>query len=129
MTLSGTGKGKPPSRTTELVPVVPPVGMAPLSPPPPEDPFYGPSVEELASVLDDDLDESVIAAEESTPIPTPESILTNASPTLPLLPVHADTTIRGWFADYSNQLATSGMKAIQIEYMLQDLLRRLGLRS
>lgn len=128
MTLSGTGKSKSLPRAAEPAPVVPPVGMAPLSPPPPEDPFYGPSEEELAAVLDDDLDESVIA-DEPTSAPASEPVLPVASPVLPLLPIHADTTIRGWFADYSNQLIAGGMPAPRVENMLQDLLRRLGLRN
>jgi len=53
-----------------------------------------------------------------------------ASPIAQPLPVSAEATIRGWFADsFNRHLAGMHLRPIDLEDYLTDLLRRLGLRG
>jgi hypothetical protein len=69
-----------------------------------------------------------LALSESSPSLSPTEPVASASP--PSMAVHAEATIKAWFADtFTNMIATGRIREREVEALLQDLLRRLALRS
>lgn len=115
------------SSTSESLPEEPPFG--------PEEPIEQP-VQEPEPDLEQEPPVEELPLEE--PLSLPEDTLVTlvvdplvvASPVPEAMPPHAEITIRGWFADTFNSLVASGsVRERTSESALQDLLKRLGLRS
>ncbi len=72
--------------------------------------------------------EAGLVAVASSDLPPLQEPVSSASPVAPAAPVHAETTIRGWFNDtFANLIATGRVRDRDAEASLQDLLNRLHL--